>query len=297
MILIKELNVATKHGTVLNGTLFKTTNAQTVLIAITGVHGNFYSNPFYVNIGKTLSEAGVDFIYAQTRDAFGQMESINRHTGQKEIIGSWSENFNDADGDIQAYLDYADDHHYQHIILAGHSLGANKVIHFLAGHPHINIDKFLLISPANLKRLTDTVSPAERQLVHQLVNNNQGSQILPFQLFGWIPCTADTAYQWLETTTLDNVHSEQDGDFSQIRHIQHDGALVIGTLDSFTYGDPKKYLQNINNHFRHPERNQLIFIQGTGHTFQQKEQELADHILQLMNLWKIGGKNNAIHHC
>ena len=36
------------------------------MIAITGIHGNFYSNPFYYNIGNTLNAAGFDFIYAQT---------------------------------------------------------------------------------------------------------------------------------------------------------------------------------------------------------------------------------------
>ena len=48
-----------KRGTVLNGVLFrqnKNRTDDTVMIAITGIHGNFYSNPFYYNIevqGKT----------------------------------------------------------------------------------------------------------------------------------------------------------------------------------------------------------------------------------------------------
>lgn len=44
---MKKLNVPTKRGTVLNGVLFDVENADTVVIAITGIHGNFYSNPFY----------------------------------------------------------------------------------------------------------------------------------------------------------------------------------------------------------------------------------------------------------
>ena len=35
-----------------------------VMTAITGIHGNFYSNPFYYNIGETLNNGGIDFIYA-----------------------------------------------------------------------------------------------------------------------------------------------------------------------------------------------------------------------------------------
>lgn len=85
---MKELNVETKRGTVLNGVLFDAEGADTVVIAITGIHGNFYSNPFYYNIGNTLNAGGIDFIYAQTNDAFGKIETVNRHTGKTEIIGS-----------------------------------------------------------------------------------------------------------------------------------------------------------------------------------------------------------------
>ena len=72
-----------KRGPVLNGVLFRSEenrSADTVMIAITGIHGNFYSNPFYYNIGDTLNSDNIDFIYAQTNDAFGQME-----TGQCEL--------------------------------------------------------------------------------------------------------------------------------------------------------------------------------------------------------------------
>jgi hypothetical protein len=72
---MKELEVETKRGTKLDGVLFfETTNQETVLIAITGIHGNFYSNPFYYNFGYTLNKGNIDFIYAQTCDAFGKIK-------------------------------------------------------------------------------------------------------------------------------------------------------------------------------------------------------------------------------
>ena len=96
----EALNVYTKKGTELTGVLFSEKKSDWLMIAITGVHGNFYSNPFYVNIGQTLNENEIDFLYAQTRDAFGQIESNNKVTGKKEIIGSFNEDFNEADNDI-----------------------------------------------------------------------------------------------------------------------------------------------------------------------------------------------------
>ena len=284
--MMKKLNVPTKRGTVLNGVLFEAQSADTVVIAITGIHGNFYSNPFYYNFGDTLNGGNIDFIYAQTNDALGKIDTVNVKTGQPEIIGSFKEDFNDTDEDIAAYLDYADQSGYKHIILAGHSLGANKVIYYLSRHHDQRVEHFLLLSPANLTHMTSDTSEREKQIVKQMVETGHGQEFLPFYFMGWLPCYADTAYQWLFTDILNNVHVEKDGDFSQCASITHTGALLIGTYDRFTYGDPAGFLKNINDHMPSAAQNKLIFIEKTGHTYQQKEQEVADAILDLVRDWR-----------
>ena len=106
---MKELIIATRRGSVLYGVLFDAPKkADTVVIAITGIHGNFYSNPFYYNFGNTLNAGGIDFIYAQTNDAMDAVRSRNVVTGREEIVGSCNERFAWTDEDIEAYLDYAE---------------------------------------------------------------------------------------------------------------------------------------------------------------------------------------------
>ena len=83
---MQRIDVETERGTILNGVLFSSKNkADTVVIAITGIHGNFYSNPFYYNIGDTLTAGGIDFIYAQTNDAFGEIHTFNVKTNSPEL--------------------------------------------------------------------------------------------------------------------------------------------------------------------------------------------------------------------
>ena len=284
-----RLNVPTKRGVVLNGVLFRQNEkkeSDTVMIAITGIHGNFYSNPFYYNIGDTLNTGGIDFVYAQTNDAFGQIETFNVHTGNKETIGSCNERFSYTDEDIEAYLAFAEEEGYQHIILAGHSLGANKVIYYLSRHHDPRVEHFFLLSPANLTYMMSGVTEREKQIIKEQVERGDGDKMLPFPFMGWVECIANTAYDWQFSGLLNNVHTAKNGDFSQAKEVTHTGALLVGTYDNFTDGDPSEFLRNLNAHMPAAEQNKLIFIEKTGHTYQMKHQEVAYDILHQLQEWR-----------
>ena len=256
------------------------------MIAITGIHGNFYSNPFYYNIGNTLNADGIDFIYAQTNDAFGEIRTVNVRTGNEELIGSWNERFSYTDEDIDAYLTFAENEGYEHIILAGHSLGANKVIYYLSRHHDPRVEHFFLLSPANLTYMMSGVTGREKQLILDQVKRGDGDKMLPFPFMGWVECTANTAYDWQFSGMLSNVHTSKNGDFFQAEKITHTGALLVGTYDNFTDGDPAEFLRNLNAHIPTAADNTLIFIEKTGHTYQRKHQEVADNILRQLQAWR-----------
>ena len=167
-----EIQVETKRGVLLNGVLFnETKSSDTVLIAITGIHGNFYSNPFYYNIGYTLNKGNIDFIYAQTNDAFGAEKVMNVKTKKLEIIGSCNEDFNYTDEDIEAYLNFAEKKNYKHIYLSGHSLGANKIIYYLSRNHDKRVEKYLLLSPANITHLLNVVTDEEKYIIQNYIKN------------------------------------------------------------------------------------------------------------------------------
>lgn len=45
---MQDIHTQTTRGILLDGALFRSGSADTALIAITGIHGNFYSNPFII---------------------------------------------------------------------------------------------------------------------------------------------------------------------------------------------------------------------------------------------------------
>ena len=284
-----QLNVPTNRGVVLNGVLFrnqKERKADTVMIAITGIHGNFYSNPFYYNIGDTLNSGDIDFIYAQTNNAFSEIPTVNVRTGKEETIGSWTERFAYTDDDLDAYITFAQQEGYKHIILGGHSLGANKVIYYLSRHHDKRVEHFFLLSPANLTYMMSGVTNREKTLIKEQVERGDGDKMLPFPFMGWVTCIADTAWDWQFSNLLNNVHTAKDGDFSQASAVSHTGALLVGTYDNFTDGDPSEFLRNLNAHMPTAKDNSLIFIEKTGHTYQMKHQEVADKILAQLQEWR-----------
>ena len=256
------------------------------MIAITGIHGNFYSNPFYYNIGDTLNGGDIDFIYAQTNNAFSEIPTVNIRTGKKETIGSWNERFSYTDDDLDAYITFAQQEGYKHIILGGHSLGANKVIYYLSRNHDKRVEHFFLLSPANLTYMMSGVTNREKELIKAQVEHGDGDKMLPFPFMGWVTCIANTAWDWQFSGLLNNVHTAKDGDFSQASALSHTGALLVGTYDNFTDGDPSDFLRNLNNHMATAADNKLIFIEKTGHTYQMKHQEVADKILAQLQEWR-----------
>ncbi len=285
---MKNIEVPTKRGITLEGILYnETKNPTSILIVISGIHAKDEGNPFYDYIGHTLNKGNIDFICAHTCDAIKKKTQINYITGKEETFGSFNEDFNNTEDDVESYINYAEKKNcYKHIYLGGHSVGANKIIYYLSKNHDCRIKKYILMSPANIIKLLEKNSEEELKLIKDYKEQKRDDEIMPFLLFGWYQCNVKSAYDWVYNNILDNIHYEKDGDFSQISNITHSGAIIIGTYDRLACGDPIGFLENINNHTKNKEKNKLLYIEKTGHVYQKKDQEIADLLLNLIAEWE-----------
>jgi alpha/beta superfamily hydrolase len=286
---MKNIEIPTKRGIKLEGILYQETiNPTNILIVISGIHAKDERNFFYDYIGNTLNKRGnIDFICAHTCDAIKKTTQLNFITGKEETFGSFNEDFNNTEDDIESYINYVEKNDkYKHIYLGGHSLGANKIIYYLSKNHDSRIEKYILISPANIIKLLDSNSKEQLQLIKEYKEQKKDDEIIPFLLFGWYKCNVKSAYDWIYNNILDNIHYEKDADFSQINNITHSGAMIIGTYDRLACGDPVGFLENINNHTKNKDKNKIIFIEKTGHVYQKKDQEIADALLNLILEWE-----------
>ena len=165
---MKNIEIPTKRGIKLEGILYQeTTNPLSILIIISGIHAKDEKNPFYDYIGNTLNKKGnIDFICAHTCDAIKKTTQINFITGKKETFGSFNEDFNNIEDDIESYINYVEKNYkYQHLYLGGHSVGANKIIYYLSKNHDSRIEKYILMSPANIIKLLEKNTKEELELI------------------------------------------------------------------------------------------------------------------------------------
>ena len=102
---------------------------------------------------------------------------------------------------------------------------------------------------------------------------------------GWAPMVACTAWKWLWRNPLDNVHSDPDGDFSEVEKIKQTGALIIGITIVSRTAILRLFIELINFHTQRPAENEVIFVQGTGQVYSERDQMLGDIILRLAKKW------------
>lgn len=160
------------------------------------------------------------------------------------------------------------------------------MIYYLSHNHDKRVEHFFLLSPANLTYMMSGMTTREKQSIKEQVERGDGDKMLPFPFMGWVECIANTAYDWQFSGLLNNVHTAKDGDFSQAEQITHTGALLVGTYDNFTDGDLSEFPRNLNNHMPTHKENEMIFIEKTGHTYQMKDQEVADDILHQLQKWR-----------
>ncbi len=53
-------------------------------------------------------------------------------------------------------------------------------------------------------------------IIQNYIKNGKENEIIPFELLGWIKCTAKTAYNWVFNNILNNVHVEKNGVFHKL---------------------------------------------------------------------------------
>ncbi|RDU59068.1 DUF1749 domain-containing protein [Helicobacter sp. MIT 14-3879] len=274
------ISVPTRRGLVLRSVMYECEGAESVVILMSGICSNIFNNELLQTTGEILSQRGCAYIVGQAMDAFSLLHYSNLITQKQELKGVVIDDFDVICEDVDAYVEFAQAQGFKNIILAGHSLGSNKIIHYLSLHHHPLIKKFILTGPVDLDALqNDERKENWLQTAKHFVSEGRGEEILPFLYLDFSPMSAHTLLAFYENTTLKNCpFAGGAGETHSLGAISICGTVIIGEKDSCTGGNARAFAEKIITCTKEPQNNTIVIVPDAGHIFYAKHNEYAQEI-------------------
>lgn len=276
------IKVKTKRGLELKGAMYNSNKSETVLIMLSGICSNVFQNELLDATGKLLSKNGISTIIAHAHDSFSCFAYTNYTLGKQEHAGTFNDNFDMVYEDVESYVLYAKKLNFKNIILAGHSLGSNKIINYLGNTKDNFIDYFIVSSPVDIMHWWNVMPNIDScfALAKQWVKEGKGDNILPYLFGGFSPMTADAVLGFYNADNLKNCPVlSNNGETDSLYNIKPIGSFIIGSKDSVTGSSPKGFMEQLNKWTKHETKNQVIEIKDGSHIFYGKHETYALTIL------------------
>ncbi len=276
------IRVNTPRGLELKGAIWGDASMDTVVIMMSGICSNVFQNDLLSSTGELLSANNIAYIAGHAMDAFSCLAYSDFSIGKQRNTGVVFDDFSIVYEDVEAYIKYAKEFGFKRIILAGHSLGSNKIIHYLGNTSDNFVDYFIVTAPVDLGYWF-TVMPNVSdciELAQKFVEEGRGNDILPYMFGGFSPMSANSVLSFYNAFNLKNCPViSNDGETDSLFNIKINGAFVIGSKDSLTAGDAKGFMQKINSYCKRPSDNRVIVVPEASHIFYNKHEEYAQTIL------------------
>lgn len=277
------IRVKTPRGLELKGAMWGSDRMNTVVIMMSGICSNVFQNDLLTSTGGLLSKNNIAFIAGHAMDAFSCIAYSDFSTGKQKYTGVVYDDFSLVYEDVEAYVKFARDLGFKNIILAGHSLGSNKIIHYLGNTSDNFVDYFIVSAPVDLAHWFEVMPNVKEciELAKKFVDENRGTEILPYLFGGFSPMSAETVLSFYNAFNLKNCPViSNNGETASLFNIKVNGSFVIGEKDSLTDGNPEGFMVKLNSYCKHPERNQVIVIPDASHIFYGKDKEYAQTLLE-----------------
>jgi len=265
--------------------MYEANNTDTIMILMTGICSNIFNNQLLQTTGELLSSNGISYIVGQAMDAFSVLHYSNTVTKTQELKGVVLDDFSVINEDIQSYIDYAKSLGYKNIILGGHSLGSNRVIHYLSQNPDCAVKHFIISGPVDFTDMLNVMTkPEQFELAQKLVNEGKGDEILPFLFGGFSPMSANTMIaNWYDNKIYKNCpFLSGDGETESLSKIKISGLILIGEKDSCAGADAFVFATKINNCTQSSKDNKIVILEGAGHVFYNMHNEYANIVLKFI---------------
>lgn len=274
--------VYTSDGLRLPMVHFESNKQDICVICIHGMCGTIIDNYFATVWGKLLAKNNIGFIYEHNRGHSIENDIVMKD-GSFKRCGCMYEIFEDCIYDIDLAIQTAKEKGYKRIILLGHSLGCNKVIYYYY-KKHPNILGIILASAPDMIGSHLQVESNYKELLKEAKENidkNQPTKLLHKMIEDYMYMSSQTYYNWFhKNSNLNNLPIiSNPKNWKQFETID----IPILTFSGSKEEDYYLHLDLLKEKATNCKNFEYQIIENTGHTYQEKEQETGQLILNWIN--------------
>ncbi len=266
----------TEDKLILPGAYYPSDKKDLCVVFIHGMSGNILENVHANVLGQTLSKNGICFLYGHNRGHSHINDITISGTQTSRRIGATYERFEESVFDIDAWIKSATDLGYSKIILAGHSLGGPKVIHYMSKKSPSNVVGVILASPADMVGLFERYETNPTKILEEANKNlAQGKplEIVSQKIYGW--------YYLSSQTTADLFTKGGPADvLSEISAIKQPILALYGENDDSFVKSAQEDLDDLKKMATGCKPFTTTIIPGANHSYDGKEVEFSETILK-----------------
>jgi pimeloyl-ACP methyl ester carboxylesterase len=284
------LQVETEDYLKLSGLYKVGDKKKSAVIFIHGFTSDFYSHAFYHSFARAVTDKGHACILAQTRGT-GLHTEFMTTTGSSRYIGSFFEKIEDAHLDISAFISFLLQEGYEHVILAGHSLGTIKVTRYLfEGAYKEKVTQLVLLAPFDKNAFMHRKAGGKWDKFLQIANDHvaQGNaqDTVPVPEFEDYAISYETFVSWYNKSQLSCLWDfyRPDYDAELLHTIKIPVSVILGELDEYvSYPEYKESASSVLQFLTsHIPKCKTTLIKKANHTFAGYEQHVFDAVNKLL---------------
>lgn len=253
-----------------------------VVIHVHGSYGNFYENFFLDDMAEEFAAHGVSFLSGNTRgrDYYADFKIKKPDGYDSRRIGGIREVFSECKLDINAWVKLALSRGFRKIVLQGHSLGAMKVIYYLAETKKPEIVALVLISPPDnfgiqYKHFGERFEKDLRLAKDMMARKSD--ELMPAESY-FDPITAEAfvaLFGGPKTTGMFSYFDKSLLKDSPLREIRCPILATFGTIDEAVANDVEYCAKTLKETAVLATSCTTKIIEKANHSYHGKERELA----------------------
>ena len=273
------VHLETRDGVGLDGVVAEPRRRRrAALVWVHGLGSVFSSGqPLIHEVSARLNAAGVGYFKFNNRG-----HGVVARRG-KRLAGAAFERFGQSVEDIRAMVTFARARGYRRVILAGHSTGANKVLHYAARARDRRVSGIILLGPISdvageakrvgARELTRRVAAAER------IARQDPMALVPREWGYWSAQRYISLYRPREIEDVFPYY-RPNARWAALRSVRLPIAAIVGDRDEFLDRPAREVIDAFRRNATRARSFTGAVVPGARHGFQNRERELAELLVR-----------------